>query len=33
MLILYHGRLALTASGRRNKGSYVPSESEDIDLK
>jgi hypothetical protein len=30
---LYHGRFALTASGRRSKGSYVPSESEDIDLK
>jgi hypothetical protein len=29
----YHGRFALTASGRRSKGSYVPSESEDIDLK
>jgi hypothetical protein len=26
-------RNALTASDRRNKGSYVPSESEDIDLK
>jgi hypothetical protein len=24
---------ALTASGRRNRVSYVPSESEDIDLK
>jgi hypothetical protein len=33
MLTLYHGGLALTPSGRRNKGSYVPSESEDIDLK
>jgi hypothetical protein len=33
MLILYHGRFAQTASGRRDKGSYVPSESEDIDLK
>jgi hypothetical protein len=33
MPILYHGRLALTASGHRNIGSYVPSESEDIDLK
>jgi hypothetical protein len=33
MLTLYHGRFALTASGRRSKGSYVPSESEDIDLK
>ena len=29
----YHGRFALTAGGRRRKGSYVPSESEDIDLK
>jgi hypothetical protein len=26
-------RSALTANGRRSKGSYVPSESEDIDLK
>ena len=33
MLTLYHGRFTLTASGRRNKGSYVPSESDDIDLK
>ncbi len=33
MLILYHRRSALTASGHRNIGSYVPSESEDIDLK
>jgi hypothetical protein len=29
----YHGRFALTASGRRTKACYVPSESEDIDLK
>jgi hypothetical protein len=32
MLTLYHGRFALSVSGRR-KGSYFPSESEDIDLK
>ena len=29
----YHGRFALAASGRCSKGSYVPSQSEDIDLK
>jgi hypothetical protein len=33
MLTHYHGPLALTTSDRRNKGSYVPSESDDIDLK
>ncbi len=33
MLALCHGRFALTASVRRSKGTYVPSESEDIDLK
>ncbi len=33
MLTLYHGRFILTASGRCNKGSYVPFESDDIDLK
>ena len=33
MLTLYHGRFALSARGRRSKGSYVPSESVDIDLK
>jgi hypothetical protein len=33
MLTLIVDKFAPTASGRRTKGSYVPSESEVIDLK
>ena len=33
MLTLIMDKFALTASGCRSKGRYVPSESEDIDLK